>query len=264
VQAGNLYVNRGITGAVVRRQPFGGWKRSTVGASAKAGGPNYLLTLGDWRPVFAEPGRNVVLQGLSEKVSRVIEAAQQGMEFLEFDRVRAGAVSDQQAWVEEYGTVKDVSGLGIERNVFRYRPVAVTVRLAEGASPAQLVRTIAAATRAGASLTISSALPVVAGLVRLFGSAQPPLTVESVVVETDARWHARLQSGDARPGRIRLLGGDRLALAAVLGGDPDVAIYAGAVTTSGRIELLPFLHEQAISITAHRFGNPDPSTFVAL
>ncbi|CAN5543013.1 bifunctional proline dehydrogenase/L-glutamate gamma-semialdehyde dehydrogenase [soil metagenome] len=264
VQAGNLSVNRGITGAVVRRQPFGGWKRSTVGASAKAGGPNYLLTLGDWRPVFAEPGRTVVLQGLSEKVSRVIEAAQQGMEFLEFDRVRAGAVSDQQAWVEEYGTVKDVSGLGIERNVFRYRPVAVTVRLAEGASPAQLVRTIAAATRTGASLTISSALPVAAGLVRLFGSAQPPLAVESVVVETDARWHARLQSGEARPGRIRLLGGDRLELAAVLGGDPDVAIYAGAVTTSGRIELLPFLHEQAISITAHRFGNPDPSTFVAL
>jgi RHH-type proline utilization regulon transcriptional repressor/proline dehydrogenase/delta 1-pyrroline-5-carboxylate dehydrogenase len=264
VQAGNLYVNRGITGAVVRRQPFGGWKRSTVGASAKAGGPNYLLTLGDWRPVFAEPGRTVVLEGLSEKVSRVIEAAQQGMEFLEFDRVRAGAESDQRAWVDEYGTIKDVSGLGVERNVFRYRPVPVTVRLAEGASPAQLVRTIAAATRAGATLSISSAVPVAAGLIRLFGSASPPLAIESVVVETDARWHARLQSGEARPSRVRLLGGDRLALAMVLGGDPDVAIYAGAVTTSGRIELLPFLHEQAISMTAHRFGNPDPSTFVAL
>ena len=264
VQAGNLYVNRGITGAVVRRQPFGGWKRSAVGAGAKAGGPNYLLGLGDWRPVFAEPGRTAVLKGLSEKVSRVIEAAQHGMEFLEFDRVRAAAKSDQQAWVDEYGTVKDVSGLGIERNVFRYRPVAVTVRLAEGASPAQLVRTIAAATRAGASLSISSAVPVAAGLIRLFGSAVPPLVIESVVVETDVRWHARLQSGEIRPSRIRLLGGDRLTLATVLGGDPDVAIFAGPVTTSGRIEMLPFLHEQAISITAHRFGNPDPSTFVAL
>ena len=258
VQAGNLYVNRGITGAVVRRQPFGGWKRSTVGASAKAGGPNYLLTLGDWRPVFAEPGRTVVLAGLSEKVSRVIEAAQQGMEFLEFDRVRAGAESDQRAWTDEYGTIKDVSGLGVERNILRYRPVPVTVRLAEGASPAQLVRTIAAATLAGASLSISSAVPVAAGLLRLFGSVLPPLDIQSVVVETDARWHTRLQS-EVRPGRIRLLGGDRLALATVLDGDPDVAIYAGPVTTSGRIELLPFLHEQAISMTAHRFGNPDPS-----
>src|SRR3546814_7097875 len=38
VQAGNLYVNRGITGAIVQRQPFGGWKRSSVGGGAKAGG----------------------------------------------------------------------------------------------------------------------------------------------------------------------------------------------------------------------------------
>ncbi len=35
VQAGNVYVNRGITGAIVRRQPFGGWKKSTVGSSCR-------------------------------------------------------------------------------------------------------------------------------------------------------------------------------------------------------------------------------------
>jgi RHH-type proline utilization regulon transcriptional repressor/proline dehydrogenase/delta 1-pyrroline-5-carboxylate dehydrogenase len=29
------------------------------------------------------------------------------------------------------------------------------------------------------------------------------------------------------------------------------------VTASGRVEVLPFLKEQAVSITAHRFGNPD-------
>jgi RHH-type transcriptional regulator, proline utilization regulon repressor / proline dehydrogenase / delta 1-pyrroline-5-carboxylate dehydrogenase len=43
---GNLYVNRGITGAMVARQPFGGNKRSGIGS--KAGGPDYLLQ-------FAEP-----------------------------------------------------------------------------------------------------------------------------------------------------------------------------------------------------------------
>ncbi len=47
------------------------------------------------------------------------------------------------------------------------------------------------------------------------------------------------------------------ALARAVGGDPDLAIYAADVTTAGRLELLPFLHEQAIAITAHRFGNPD-------
>ncbi|MEK7411653.1 MAG: bifunctional proline dehydrogenase/L-glutamate gamma-semialdehyde dehydrogenase, partial [Actinomycetota bacterium] len=48
VHAGNLYINRTVTGAIVRRQPFGGWKRSSVGPTAKAGGPNYVMTLGTW------------------------------------------------------------------------------------------------------------------------------------------------------------------------------------------------------------------------
>jgi RHH-type proline utilization regulon transcriptional repressor/proline dehydrogenase/delta 1-pyrroline-5-carboxylate dehydrogenase len=37
---GNLYINRGITGAIVGRQPFGGFKMSGVGS--KSGGPDYL------------------------------------------------------------------------------------------------------------------------------------------------------------------------------------------------------------------------------
>ena len=40
-RVGNLYINRGITGALVERQPFGGFKMSGVGS--KAGGPDYLL-----------------------------------------------------------------------------------------------------------------------------------------------------------------------------------------------------------------------------
>jgi RHH-type proline utilization regulon transcriptional repressor/proline dehydrogenase/delta 1-pyrroline-5-carboxylate dehydrogenase len=39
--AGNVYVNRGITGAVVERQPFGGFRLSGIGS--KAGGRDYLL-----------------------------------------------------------------------------------------------------------------------------------------------------------------------------------------------------------------------------
>jgi RHH-type proline utilization regulon transcriptional repressor/proline dehydrogenase/delta 1-pyrroline-5-carboxylate dehydrogenase len=40
-EAGNLYINRGCTGAIVERHPFGGFKMSGVGS--KAGGPDYLL-----------------------------------------------------------------------------------------------------------------------------------------------------------------------------------------------------------------------------
>jgi RHH-type proline utilization regulon transcriptional repressor/proline dehydrogenase/delta 1-pyrroline-5-carboxylate dehydrogenase len=37
---GNLYINRGCTGAIVERHPFGGFKMSGIGS--KAGGPDYL------------------------------------------------------------------------------------------------------------------------------------------------------------------------------------------------------------------------------
>src|SRR5207248_4272680 len=58
-RAGNLYVNRGITGALVGRQPFGGYGMSGVGS--KAGGPDYLLQ-------FVEPRvltENTIRQGFA-------------------------------------------------------------------------------------------------------------------------------------------------------------------------------------------------------
>ena len=58
-RAGNLYINRGITGALVGRQPFGGFGMSGVGS--KAGGPDYLLQ-------FVEPKvltENTIRQGFA-------------------------------------------------------------------------------------------------------------------------------------------------------------------------------------------------------
>ncbi|MBU3917072.1 bifunctional proline dehydrogenase/L-glutamate gamma-semialdehyde dehydrogenase, partial [bacterium] len=42
IKAGNLYINRGTTGAVTLRQPFGGMGKSAIGPGIKAGGPNYV------------------------------------------------------------------------------------------------------------------------------------------------------------------------------------------------------------------------------
>ena len=43
VEVGNAYVNRHMTGAIVQRQPFGGWKGSSVGGGSKPGGPDHVL-----------------------------------------------------------------------------------------------------------------------------------------------------------------------------------------------------------------------------
>ncbi|MBR5102273.1 MAG: aldehyde dehydrogenase family protein, partial [Muribaculaceae bacterium] len=55
IEAGNLYINRGITGAVVNRQPFGGMKLSAFGPGLKAGGPNYCA---QFMNITDKPGCN--------------------------------------------------------------------------------------------------------------------------------------------------------------------------------------------------------------
>jgi RHH-type proline utilization regulon transcriptional repressor/proline dehydrogenase/delta 1-pyrroline-5-carboxylate dehydrogenase len=253
-----LFANRPVVPTPRSRLPFGGWNRSQVGAGWKAGGPNELVALGGWEPVFAEPESSVTLEGISTPVAALIEAAQPSMSFLEFDRVRAGARSDERAWRVEFAAARDTAGLGVERNLFRYRPVPVTIRLAEGAAPSQLVRVLAAAALSGAVVAISSAVPLHAGLITAFGDAHPPIGVAEVLVESDVRWHARAQAGGVSTTRIRLIGGDARVLARVLHGRPGIAVHAGPVTTSGRLELLPFLREQSISVRALRHGYQDP------
>ncbi|MFF2050669.1 proline dehydrogenase family protein [Leifsonia sp. NPDC058194] len=251
VEAGNLYVNRGITGAIVRRQPFGGWKRSSVGAGTKAGGPNYLIGLGDWLPETGRSSASLHLRGLEDRVSDLIESGQSSMDYAAFDLVRRSALSDTIAVATEYRQVTDVSALGVERNLFRYRPVPVTIRLSEGSTLAELLRIVAAGTIARAPFAVSSAIKLPRATHQLLREREIEVTVEG-----DAQWLARVRAGTVHAHRIRLIGGDAVALSTALDGSPDVAVYSGAVTPSGRIEVLPFLHEQAISITHHRFGNP--------
>jgi RHH-type proline utilization regulon transcriptional repressor/proline dehydrogenase/delta 1-pyrroline-5-carboxylate dehydrogenase len=274
VEAGNLYVNRGITGAIVQRQPFGGWKRSSVGPGTKAGGPNYLVGLGRWRATSGGAASATLhLRGLDSRIAAIIEAAQPSLDYESFEWLRRGALSDAIAWDREFGQVKDVSGLGIERNLFRYRPVpSVGVRATGDATWHAVLRTVVAGVRAGSALTLSAPVGLPAAVRRVLSD----LGV-GVFVETDPQWLERITATDAgiraaaadgvsatRPTRVRLIGSAesvaalRALLSRAMEGDPDLAVYDNDVTTAGRLELLPFLREQSVTITAHRFGNPDP------
>jgi RHH-type proline utilization regulon transcriptional repressor/proline dehydrogenase/delta 1-pyrroline-5-carboxylate dehydrogenase len=254
IQAGNLYVNRGITGAIVQRQPFGGWKKSAVGAGTKAGGPNYLAGLGDWSSKESSQGSTARIT--HPGVRRLVNAAKGELDAAELESLQRALGSDALAWADEFGTAKDVSGLSAERNIFRYRPLPVTVRLADGEPVSALLRTVAAGVLAGSQLTVSTGVELPAQLRAVLTGLDIPVSVED-----DAEWLAsagRLAAADKLSGaRIRLIGGSPAALAEATGGRPDVAIYAHDVTEAGRVELLPFLHEQAVSITAHRFGTPN-------
>ncbi|MGC0369438.1 proline dehydrogenase family protein [Microbacterium sp. SLBN-111] len=267
-----LRVNRPTTGAVVQREPLGGWGAAGVGPGAMSGGPNRLVALGSWRPSSGGPASSTLhLRGLDTRISSLIEAAQPTLDYAAFEWLRRGALSDAVAWDREFGRVKDASRLGLERNLLRYRPTDVAVRATADAPWQAVLRVLVAAVRSGSRFTLSTPVGLPAAVRHLLGESGVPVSVES-----DAEWLQRLAGGipdaesadDAavvpRPSRVRLVGtaasaeGLRVALAETLGGDPTLTVYAGEVTTAGRIELLPFLREQAVSIEAFRFGLPDP------
>jgi RHH-type proline utilization regulon transcriptional repressor/proline dehydrogenase/delta 1-pyrroline-5-carboxylate dehydrogenase len=133
VQVGNAYVNRVITGAVVQRQPFGGWNESVVGPGAKAGGPNYVAQLGNWADSARSPDEDAWLL----------------------------AATRSDAWWHRhhFSLDHDPSGLFCESNVFRYRPLGrLVIRVQPAARPVEVARVRAAAMVAGCTVEVSSAL----------------------------------------------------------------------------------------------------------
>lgn len=111
VEVGNAYINRPITGAIVRRQPFGGWKRSSVGPGAKAGGPNYLTQFSTWE----ENGFPNLQSEPNKKVRSLLD------EFGNHERFTAAARSYAYWWEKEFSREHDPSQLLGETNHFRYR-----------------------------------------------------------------------------------------------------------------------------------------------
>ena len=62
IQAGNLYINRPTTGAIVQRQPFGGIKQSSFGSGLKAGSEFYVSAFVNWQAPKDPPTLNSVIQ----------------------------------------------------------------------------------------------------------------------------------------------------------------------------------------------------------
>ncbi len=122
VQAGNLYINRPITGAIVQRQPFGGWKQSCIGPGAKAGGPNYVALF-----------RHIT----DEKASAQPDYA--------------------EVWKTHFSQSHDPSQLKCESNEFRYRPAKGVILRLPTEDKQTIERAQLASKITGTPLTISLA-----------------------------------------------------------------------------------------------------------
>ena len=179
VQVGNAYINRPITGAIVQRQPFGGWKRSSIGPGAKAGGPNYVAQfaaiVGQRVPVTADT-----------------------------------APAWREVWHSYFQSEHDPSGLRCESNVLRYRPAkgvivripandAWSIQLAQLASAITGVRVIISSAESESEEDLGNRIAAVVADFEFFRTVTPPGdALLNVVHSVGLNWMTAPFVNDAR------------------------------------------------------------------
>lgn len=242
VEVGNAYINRGITGAIVRRQPFGGWKNSSFGPGAKAGGPNYVSLFCQWSTVslptmVASPTGPVADQ--IRLLESLLPDKQRGL--------RAAAGSYVYWWKEHFSREMDFSRLHGETNHFRYRPYPKMLLRTDGMGAYEIALVVLAASVCSVELELSS---------NETSSFLENLNCK-LVIEEESTFIKRIRhkSNGFRNLRTSCHVSTALRSAANEAGLP---VISRTPLANGRLELMDFLREQSISETTHRYGNIIP------
>ena len=260
VKAGNLYINKGTTGAVVLRQPFGGMGKSALGAGIKAGSPNYVYQFMD----FTETGYPE--SGAVQQESHLLRTVNEWEIDLRWNRIHEDIAEDitrtiyavksyLYQWEKEFSKEHDYFHLRGQDNVLRYLPKCrVAIRVHPDDSLFEVLGRSAACIVTGCKPVISLPAGLENAVTGFLDSTRGRLFNRDVQIieQTDEELCEMIQELD----RIRYAGPERV---------PEV-VYARAAETGfyisrtpvfmeGRLELLQYLQEQSISNNYHRYGN---------
>ena len=259
VFAGNLYINRGTTGAITLRQPFGGMGKSALGPGIKAGGPDYVAQFFNFR----ENGYPAL--GGIQSESRLLKLADEWHLKLQWGELAAHredihrtlhAVKSYLYHAEnKFSKEVDFFHLRGQDNILRYLPIGkMVIRVHPDDSLFEVLARIAAALIAGCDTRVSI-----------------PAGMDTAVIEFLSSSHGRALTGDAElvfqsdealidmmPSidRIRYAASDR-SPKTVLAAAAGTGFYISRmnVLMEGRIELLQYYRQQAVCDNYHRYGN---------
>jgi RHH-type proline utilization regulon transcriptional repressor/proline dehydrogenase/delta 1-pyrroline-5-carboxylate dehydrogenase len=259
IQAGNLYINRGTTGAIVLRQPFGGMGKSALGAGIKAGGPNYVAQFMDFEDIdFPSTG---AIQS-DHALLRLVQEWRQKLNWGQMSQLKADLNKTVRAvksylywWEQEFSQEKDYFHLRGQDNIVRYLPVGtVVVRLHANDSLFEVLARIAAAKITGCISWVSHP-PELKNRVTDFLHSSPGQKFLGDVPVT-AQSNRELIAHMSEVQRIRYAASERI---------PEQVFQAAAergfylsrtpVMMEGRIELMQYFQEQSVCHNYHRYGN---------
>jgi len=249
LKAGNLYVNRGTTGAIVLRQPFGGMGKSAIGAGRKVGIYNYITQFVDFTEKSAPKTKKVYNTDLTKFIDKCI-STQNNKE--DFDKLALSLQSYYENYENEFSQAKDYCEVRGEDNNFRYLPLEnVLIRVSSDDTLFETVSRILAAKVSGVRFKVSIennklVQSFLEGAEELFG------TRDGLAVQSDEEMAKTISKFD------RVIYSDISKVPALVftkASESLTFIVRSAPMMEGRLELLNYFIEQSISHSYHRYGN---------
>lgn len=260
IQAGNLYINRGTTGAVVLRQAFGGMKKSALGAGIKAGSPNYVSQFMQ----IEEIGPPAI--GAIQTESALLRIAQEWRQKLYwggFDpalkpelQKTVRAIRSYLYWAEqEFFQEKDYFHLRGQDNIFRYRRVGkVALRVHEKDGLFETLARIAALRVSQCPGYLSLPIGLDNGVTDFLQTHEGQALCGRIPLTHER--DDQLANAIPRLDRIRYAAPERVPQSLfAAAAEHGFYIARSPVMMEGRIELLHYFREQAICDNYHRYGN---------
>jgi RHH-type proline utilization regulon transcriptional repressor/proline dehydrogenase/delta 1-pyrroline-5-carboxylate dehydrogenase len=282
VQAGNLYINRPTVGAIVQRQPFGGFGKSAFGPGLKAGGPNYVahfFRFTEPAPAADPDPRDLVLPVLSdpflESLARGVaadaalpaapapvaagDAAEPSGDRPSLsDAMRLlTALASYEAWFHsEFNRLQDPTRLLGQDNLLRYLPVShVRVCMHPEDTWFEVVARVCAARRAGCQIVVSLPPGVAHRGVGWLDHATRGWGAALELIEESEEALAKAVL-ERQTDRLRYAASERVPVSIRrAAAEVAAAIVDQPVLVEGRVELLWYFREQTISVDYHRYGH---------
>ncbi len=255
IRAGNLYINRGTTGAIVLRQPFGGLNKSAIGAGRKAGHYNYVTLFRE----VEETRRPQTTEKRTSKLTKLADRWDTDSRYASYSE----QISDLQAALQsylknfemEFCKERDYFKLRGEDNIFRYLKVgSVALRVCEQDNLFESMARIFAAKVCDIPVRVSLEETMMNPISQfLFRYSQKILKEGDIIKRESEMDFAKCFS---QVDRIMYAKEKNISdYIFQKAADELTFIVRNPPFMEGRLELLNFFEEQAISHSFHRYGN---------
>lgn len=259
IEAGNLYINRGTTGAITLRQPFGGMKKSAIGPAIKAGSPNYVAQFMEFSETSMPEIGRLSIENRTLRVAAewkmMVRWNQFGALNPEMDKTVRAVKSYLYHYEKEFSQENDYFNLRGQDNILRYIPLGtIVVRLHEKDTLFETLARIAATQIAGNKLIVSCPQDLNNEVVQFLSGKEGVRLLQET--ELQRKTDEELVNRIPTVARIRYAGFHKVP-EAVFKAAAKTGFYISCspVLMEGRIEMLQYLQNQSICHTYHRYGN---------